>query len=138
MTPAFDPGPIPYGVPKILIGALGPKMNEMAAEVADGILVMPFNSGQQIPERTMPAIERGLATAGRTRDDVEIIVEVIVGVGRNDEELEAARVCNILAFYGSMPAYKRCSTPTDGASCNGSQPALEAGDWARWPLITTR
>ncbi|MDX6660147.1 MAG: hypothetical protein QOJ55_969, partial [Solirubrobacteraceae bacterium] len=39
MTPAFHPGPNPFGIPKILVGALGPKMNEMAAEVADGALV---------------------------------------------------------------------------------------------------
>src|SRR5207248_9030601 len=91
MTPAFDPGPNPYGMPKILVGALGPKMNEMAAEVADGILVMPFNSERHMRERTLPAIERGLATAHRERSDLELTAEVIVGVGRTDEELEAAR-----------------------------------------------
>jgi probable F420-dependent oxidoreductase len=107
MTPAFNPGPNPHGIAPILVGALGPKMNEMAAEVADGILVMPFNSGAHMSERTMPAIDRGLATAGRTRDDIEIIVAAIVGVGRNDEELEQARgVRNLLAFYGSTPAYR--------------------------------
>jgi probable F420-dependent oxidoreductase len=107
MTPAFDPGPNPYGLPKILVGALGPKMNEMAAEVADGNLVMPFNSGRHMQERTMPAIERGLAAAGRSRDDIEIVAEVIVGVGRTDAELEAARaVKSLLSFYGSTPAYK--------------------------------
>jgi probable F420-dependent oxidoreductase len=107
MTPAFNPGPNPYGVPKILVGALGPRMNEMAAEVADGILIMPFNSGRHMRERTVPAIERGLATAGRTLADLEITVEVIVGVGRNDEELAAAMgVRNLLAFYGSTPSYR--------------------------------
>src|SRR4051794_16788233 len=35
MTPIFDPGPNPYGVPKVLVGALGPRMTEMAAAVAD-------------------------------------------------------------------------------------------------------
>ena len=35
MTPAFNPGPNPHGIAPILVGALGPKMNEMAAEVAD-------------------------------------------------------------------------------------------------------
>src|SRR4051794_8829107 len=104
-TPAFNPGPNPFGVPKILVGALGPKMNEMAAEVADGNLVMPFNSGRHMQERTMPAIARGLATAGRSRDDIEIIVEVIVGVGRNGQGPEEARgVRTLLAFYGSTPA----------------------------------
>ncbi len=107
MTPAFDPGPNPYGIPRILVGALGPRMTEMAAEVADGILVMPFNSGRHMRERTLPAIGRGLATAGRTGDDIELIAEVIVGCGRTDEELERAMgVRNLLAFYGSTPAYK--------------------------------
>ena len=34
-------------------------MNEMAAEVADGNLVMPFNSQRHMRDRTMPAIQRG-------------------------------------------------------------------------------
>jgi len=107
MTPAFNPGPNPYGIPKILVGALGPRMNEMAAEVADGILVMPFNTDRHMRERTLPAIERGLASAGRQRADIELTAEVIVGVGRNDEELEAARAVRwLIAFYGSTPAYR--------------------------------
>ncbi len=115
MTPAFNPGPNPFGVPKILVGALGPRMNEMAAEVADGILVMPFNSEQHMRARTWPAIERGLATAGRAREDLEVTAEVILGVGRTDEELEAAMgVRFLLAFYGSTPAY---------------QPVLEEHGW---------
>ena len=114
-------------------------MNEMAAEVADGILVMPFNSGQHMTERTMPAIDRGLAAAGRTRDDLEVIVEVIVGVGRNDEELEAARgVRNLLAFYGSTPAYKPV---LDVHGWGDVQPELnrlsKQGDWATMGSLIT-
>ena len=93
---------------------------------------MPFNSGEHMAERTMPAIDRGLKTAGRTRDDLEIIVEVIVGVGRNDEELEAAKgVRNLLAFYGSTPAYKPV---LDLHGWGELQPELNAlskqGEWA--------
>nr|WP_241835372.1 TIGR03617 family F420-dependent LLM class oxidoreductase [Pseudofrankia asymbiotica] len=107
MTPAFHPGPNPYGVPKVLVGALGPRMNQMAAEVADGILVMPFNSDRHMRTRTMPAIEAGLAAAGRARADLEVTAEVIVAVGRTDEELAAARAATfLLAFYGSTPAYR--------------------------------
>src|ERR1700710_1869500 len=90
MTPTFDPGPNPFGVPKIHVGALGPKMTEMTAEVADGILVMPFNSARHFAERSLPAIDRGLATAGRTRDDLEIVVEAIMAVGGTDEEAQIA------------------------------------------------
>jgi probable F420-dependent oxidoreductase len=138
-TPAFNPGPNPHGIPKILVGALGPKMNEMSAEVADGNLVMPFNSGRHMQERTMPAIERGLAAAGRKREDIEIIVEVIVGVGRNDEELEAAKgVRNLLAFYGSTPAYKPV---LDVEGWGDLQPELnrlsKQGDWATMSTLIT-
>ena len=64
MTPIFDPGPNPFGVPKVLVGALGPRMNRMAAEVADGILVMPFNTERHMRERTEPAIEAGTRGGG--------------------------------------------------------------------------
>ncbi len=117
MTPAFNPGANPYGRPPILVGALGPKMCEMAGEVADGILVMPFNSEAHFAERTLPAVDRGLTTAGRDRSGFEIVVEVICAVGRNAEELDAAAkgVRSLLAFYGSTPAYL---------------PVLDVGGWA--------
>ena len=54
------------------IGALGPRMTEVAAEVADGVLVMPFNSARHLAERTMPAIERGIEKGGRAPGDVEV------------------------------------------------------------------
>jgi probable F420-dependent oxidoreductase len=132
MTPVFDPGPNPYGVPKVLVGALGPRMNEMAAEVADGILLMPFNTARHMEERTVPAIERGLTAAGRSWEDIEVTAEVIVASGRTEEELEAARaVRNLIAFYGSTPAYRPV---LDVEGWGDLQPQLNAlsktGDWA--------
>lgn len=132
MTPAFDPGPNPFGAPPVLVGALGPKMTEMAAEVADGLLVMPFNSATHMAERTVPAIERGLATAGRSWDDLEVTVEVIAGVGRTDEELVAADIVRgIVAFYGSTPSYRPV---LDAHGWGDLQPELnrlsKAGDWS--------
>ncbi len=107
MTPVFDPGPNPFGAPKVLVGALGPRMNAMAAEVADGVLVMPFNTGRHMRERTVPAIEAGLASGGRRRQDIEVIAEVIVATGRTEAELAAADAARTLvAFYGSTPAYR--------------------------------
>lgn len=108
MTPAFDPGPNPFGPPPVLLGALGPKMTEAAAEVADGLLVMPFNSRRHLCDRTLPAIERGLAAAGRGREELEVIGEVIVATGRTGEEQRAAvdGVRWLLAFYASTPAYR--------------------------------
>jgi probable F420-dependent oxidoreductase len=139
MTPAFTPRPNPYGVPKVLVGALGPKMNQMAAEVADGILVMPFNSRRHMRERTWPAIEAGLRSAGRGRADLEVSAEVLIGVGRNDEELEHARgVRSVLSFYASTPAYKPV---LDVEGWGELQPELNAlskrGEWTTMMSLIT-
>lgn len=132
MTPNFNPGPNPYGKPPVLVGALGPKMCEMTAEVADGILVMPFNSARHMQERTVPALQSGLRKAGRTGEDFEVIAEIIVATGRNDAELAAAAtgVRTLLGFYGSTPSYKPV---LDVEGWGELQPRLNAlskqGDW---------
>jgi probable F420-dependent oxidoreductase len=115
MPPTFVPGPNPYGVPPVLLGALGPQMTRTAAEVADGLLVMPFHSHRHFRQRTLPAVAEGLALAGR--ESLPIFPQVIVAMGRSDEELGRAvqGVRTLLAFYGSTPAYR---------------PVLEVEGWA--------
>jgi probable F420-dependent oxidoreductase len=106
MPPTFVPGPNPHGPPPVLLGALGPVMTRTAAEVADGLLVMPFHSHRHFRERTLPAVEEGLRRAGRDR--VEVFPQAILAMGRSAEELSAATegVRILLAFYGSTPAYR--------------------------------
>lgn len=112
MTPFFDPGPNEFGPPPILLGGLGPKMTQMVAEVADGLLTHPFNSRRHLTERTLPAVDAGLAAAGRAArgsadDSFQLILEAMVCCGRNEAELKAAEVeaRARLAFYGSTPSY---------------------------------
>jgi probable F420-dependent oxidoreductase len=107
MTPAFNPGPNRYGIPPIYLGALGPLMTRAAAEVADGLLVMPFHSVRHFRERTLPAIDDGLLRSGRARADFDIFPQVIAAIGRTDSQLAAATagVRALIAFYGSTPAY---------------------------------
>jgi probable F420-dependent oxidoreductase len=139
MTPAFNPGPNAYGVPKVLVGALGVKMNQMAAEVADGILVMPFNTGRHMAERTRPAIEAGLAVAGRQRSDLEVTAEVIVAVGRTDEELQRASAAKFtVGFYASTPNYRPV---LEVEGLGELQPELnrltKEGKWGELPKLIT-
>jgi probable F420-dependent oxidoreductase len=107
MPPNFNPGPNPFGPPPILMGALGPVMTRVAAEVADGLLVMPFNSARHLAERTVPALTEGLRRSGRETGDLQVIAQAMVAVGRTDAELAAAidAVARVIAFYGSTPAY---------------------------------
>ena len=107
MIPAFDPGPNPYGPPRILLAGFGPRMTALAGEVADGFLVHPVNSRRSLLELTLPALDAGLARAGRSRAELEVVCVTIVVTGRTDEEFERSRraVREQLAFYGSTPAY---------------------------------
>src|SRR5579884_266331 len=65
MTPFFNPGPNPHGNPKIILAAVGPKMAEVAGEVADGAFCHVLGSERYLREVTLPALERGAARAGR-------------------------------------------------------------------------
>jgi len=108
MPPTFVPGPNPYGVPPVLLGALGPVMTRTAAEVADGLLVMPFNSERHFAERTLPAVEEGLARREGEASDFRILPQAILAMGETDEEMQAALagVRMLLGFYGSTPSYR--------------------------------
>jgi probable F420-dependent oxidoreductase len=108
MTPMFDPGPNPYGNPKIFVAAVGPRMTEVVGEVADGILIHGFTTERYIREVTIPALERGLALSGRTRADFQTSYPGMVVTGPDEASLELAKtaVKKQLAFYGSTPAYR--------------------------------
>jgi probable F420-dependent oxidoreductase len=108
MTPLFSPGPNPYGSPRIFLAGVGPKMTEVAGEVADGFFVHPFHTPRFMRETTLPSLERGLEKAGRSREDYEISDLVMVVTGATEAELESARaaVKGQIAFYGSTPAYR--------------------------------
>jgi len=108
MTPAFTPTNNPHGAPPVILAAVGPKMTEVAAEVADGMLVHGFTTQRYLERVTLPAIERGLARSGRARADFQVCYPAFVVTGRDEREWQASRtgVARQVAFYGSTPAYR--------------------------------
>lgn len=108
MTPMFTPVNNPHGAPRVVLAAVGPKMTEVAGEVADGMIVHAFSTSRYLHAVTLPAIERGLAGSGRSRADFEISLPVFVVSGKDEHEWKAARtaVMQQIAFYGSTPAYR--------------------------------
>lgn len=108
MPPNFNPGPNPYGPPPVLMGALGPVMTRKAAEVADGLLVMPFNSARHLQQRTEPALAEGLRNSARSIADLQVIAQAMVAVGSTEAQLAAAihGVSTLIAFYASTPNYR--------------------------------
>ncbi len=132
MTPAFDPGPNPYGPPKIHLAGVQPRMIEVAGEVADGFIAHPFATDKSLREHILPALQRGREKSGRSRSDFEVVCVKLVATGDTQDEIRHNRevVRKQLAFYGSTPAYK----PT--LDCHGwgdLQPELNAaskqGKW---------
>ena len=91
MIAAFDPGPNRFGRPKIFTAGVGPKMTEVAGEVADGFLVHPVNTRRSLEHITVPAIERGANRAGRAAADVEVVCVTIVVTGRDEAEFTRSR-----------------------------------------------
>ncbi|WP_206475159.1 TIGR03617 family F420-dependent LLM class oxidoreductase [Dietzia sp. KRD202] len=136
MTPTFVPPPTPYGPPPIYLGALGPRLTRAAAEVADGLLVMPFGTTRFLQEHTMPRVRAGLTAAGRSEEEFEVVPEVIVSVtdGQNDDD-DHMSTRRLLAFYGSTPAYKPV---LDAHGWGDLQPELNAmSKQGRWQEMTS-
>ena len=108
MTPAFSPQDKEYGAPKVILAAVGPHMTEVSGEVADGMIIHPFSTLPYIESVTLPAIDKGLSKAGRSRDDFEISYSNFVVTGRDDAEFQASKTAakERIAFYGSTPAYR--------------------------------
>jgi probable F420-dependent oxidoreductase len=108
MTPVFSPPVSDWGPPPVMVGALGPRMTAMAAEVADGLAVMAVTSERFFSERTMPAVEKGLQRRSADAGSFELLPELIVCTGRDEAELAAADAgCRaLLGFYASTPAYR--------------------------------
>jgi probable F420-dependent oxidoreductase len=108
MTPYFNPGPNPYGAPRVFLAGVGELMTEVAGEAADGFICHGFTTERYLREVTVPALERGRAKVGNTLDGYEISGPFFVVTGENEEQMAAAAVGTKrqIAFYGSTPAYR--------------------------------
>ena len=140
MTPMFTPVDTEYGPPKVFLAAVGPKMSEVAGEVADGILIHAFTTERYLREVTLPAVESGLAKSGRSRGEFEISYPGFIVTGQTEEAFNAnkAATCKQIAFYGSTPAY----APVLGVhGWGGLQPELnklsKQGEWDEMGSLIT-
>jgi probable F420-dependent oxidoreductase len=140
MTPMFSPGPNPFGDPPIFLAGVGPRMTEVAGEVADGFFVHPLNTTRSIDLVTLPALDRGIAKSGRARKDVKLSFQIMVASGATDEEMERTRALTKgqIAFYGSTPAYR---VILDAHGWGDLQPELNAlskrGQWQEMTALVS-
>lgn len=108
MTPNFMPPESRHGAPKVFLAAVGPRMTEVAGEVADGMIAHGFTTERYMREVTLPSLELGLERAGRSRADFQLSCPLFL-LSTDDDATYAARRAGLkrqIAFYGSTPAYR--------------------------------
>ena len=140
MTPFFTPTDTAYGPPKVFLAAVGPMMTEVAGEVADGVIIHAFTTEKYLRETTLPALEKGFAKAGKSRQDFEISYPVFVVTGKTEEELAEATVNTRrqIAFYGSTPAYKPVLDSIGVGDLQGELNAMsKQGRWEEMGTLIT-
>jgi probable F420-dependent oxidoreductase len=108
LQPFFNPGPIAHPEIPIWLGAVGPKMSELAGEVADGLMTHPTNSSPRyLREATRPALAAGAKREARDVHRLELLAGGFIATGRDADavarEREHAR--ELLTFLYSTPAY---------------------------------
>ncbi len=140
MNQNFNPGPHPCGLPKLYIAGFGEKMVQVCGEVGDGFLVHPLNTRKFLLEYSMPALQKGLDIAGRSRDTFDVSVQCLTAIGETEEQLEQSKamVRHMIGFYGSTPAYRPA---LDAEGLGELQPQLNTlskeGDWAGMSALVT-
>lgn len=107
MSPVFAPPPNPFGPPPVFIAGVGPAMTEVAGEVGDGYFIHPFNSSLSLTSLSLAAVERGLATSNRSRQEFQVSAQVVTATGLDEQSMEQAlnSARNQIAFYASTPSY---------------------------------
>lgn len=103
----WSPGPLEVPDPPVYVSAVLPWMCRMVGEVCDGVHVHPFHSPEYVKERMLPEIAAGADGAGRSLDDITLVVPIMTAVGDNEGEIERTRehARSMIAFYGSTRTY---------------------------------
>jgi probable F420-dependent oxidoreductase len=136
MPPAFRPEKTPWGGPPVYLAAVGPKMAELAGQVADGLFIHAFATESYVRNVLLPAVERGLVSSGRTREDFQLVYSAFIADTTAAESPALAReqARASVAFYASTPDYVRV---LDQHGLGELQPLLRQmtreGNWTKMP-----
>ncbi len=108
LQPFFNPGPVEHPELPIFIGAVGPLMTALAGEASDGMITHPTNTPPRyIREVALPRLQKGADKAGRSLDEVKLILGALVAAGKDAKAVaaEKEKQRNLFGFLYSTPAY---------------------------------
>jgi probable F420-dependent oxidoreductase len=130
MLPFFNPGRIAHPDIPIYIAGVNTGLARLAGELVEGFLAHPFHSERYLRESVLPAIEQGLARAGRQRSRITVATTAFV-VTSPEEDLF---VRSQLAFYASTPSYRPVMALHGWESVAEQLSGLAArGQWGEMP-----
>ena len=92
-----------HGDVKVDISAVGLWITRTAGEVADGVHVHPLHSAHYLEHHLVPQVTAGAARAGRTLDDIDLLIPSFIVPGDTPEERAffAHLARTQIGFYGS-------------------------------------
>ncbi len=140
MTPFFNPGPIEHPQIPIFISGLNPLITQLAGELCEGFYIHGFHSQKYIQETVLPNLNKGLAKAGRKREDFTLITGTFIAGGATRDEVEKAKgpVRQQVSFYASTRTYKGVLDAHGwGETCFKLSAKAAKGDWAGMPQEIT-
>lgn len=108
ISPEFIPYIEGFGRPKVMLGAVGPRMTELSVDLTDGILTHSFVSEKSLREVNLQTIEDRLVKVGKSRSDFEIQLPLFIATGGTEEEYKKSVEWHRhrIGFYSSTAAYK--------------------------------
>ena len=98
------PSPTVLDPPPIYLAATRPRMAELAAEIADGVIFNLINSPEWISGVCWNGVEAGLARAGRSRADFDAGILLYCAIAE-DRRRAIEMVRPALAFYFAVPYF---------------------------------
>jgi len=108
ISPEFIPYIGGFGRPRVLLGAVGPHMSNVAVDLSDGLITHSFVSEKSLREINLTAIEARLKKIGKPRAEFDLQLPLFIVTGSNEEEYRR----NVdwhrhrIGFYSSTPAYR--------------------------------
>jgi probable F420-dependent oxidoreductase len=114
MTPYFNPGPIPYSLPGLAIGAVGPYNCRLAGKLCDSLLLHLMHSPEYVGNFVIPHVEEGARKMGRDPKKITISGGGFVGTGANKQEVKQMRevVRQRVAYHASARTYHHILSAT--------------------------
>ena len=118
-------GPRRAGLP-VYLGAFGPRMLELAGELADGVILY-LCTAEYVRDVAMPSLRVGWARRESSRDKFPVTLMLSVSVTEDAAEREVFR--RALAGYSRVPAYRKLFEASGfGADLKAGRPGDEMID----------